>query len=212
MTSKRECRQSPNLRLPQRHPYRLHRRAQANENQVPMAQYCTNRSRVILSRLAGSVTGALLVTLSYLISTAQNLGIQYILDYGLRPSLIVFTVAAVVWAAGLTVFGSPLWWVLHKLRLRHWLVAAVVGASVTLLVDFGLETRGFGLIPLTPSNATYSAGDAGGPTIINNILTAHGWWVAFQGALMLSVGGILVALAVWRVAYRSVDDETTVRA
>lgn len=177
----------------------------SRENRVPNESYSTNPSRVILSLVAGSVTGALLIALWYLWGTAQNLGTQYILDYGLRPSSTVFTVALVVWAVGLTVFGLPLWWLLHKLRLRHWLVAAVVGATVTFLVGFGIETRALELIP-PPSNSTYSAGDAGGPTIIDNTLTPHGWWAAFRGSLMLSAGGILVALAIWRVAYRRVGD------
>jgi hypothetical protein len=129
----------------------------------------------------------------------------HILDHGLQTILIVFTVALVVWGAGLVVFGLPLWWLLHKLALRHWLVAAVVGGAVTFLVSFGSATRAFQLIP-PPSNSTYSAGDAGGPTIIDNRLTPHGWWAAFRGSLMLGAGGILVALIIWRTAYRRVDD------
>jgi hypothetical protein len=83
-------------------------------------------------------------------------------------------------------------------------MAAVVGATTTFLVDFGLETRFFELIP-PPANSTYSASDSGGPTVIDNRRTPHGWWVALRGALMLSVGGILVALVIWRIAYRRVD-------
>lgn len=171
---------------------------------MPTESYSTNPSRVILSLAAGAVTGAFLIALWHLCGTAQVLGIQYVLDYGLRPSSTVFVVAFIVWAVGLIVFGLPLWWLLHRLGLRKWLVAAVVGATMTFLVDFGIETRAFELIP-PPSNSTYFAGDAGGSTIINNRLTPHGWWAAFCGALMLSAGGILVALVIWRIAYRRSD-------
>ena len=108
------------------------------------------------------------------VARRQNLGIQYVLDYGLQPSTIVFAVAFVVWGVGLIVFGLPLWWLFHKLRLRHWLVAAVVGAAMTFLVDFGIETRLFEFIP-PPANSTYSASDSGGPTVVANRLTPHGW-------------------------------------
>jgi hypothetical protein len=171
---------------------------------MPKENYNTNPTRVILGLAAGAVTGAFLIALSFLWGTAQVSGVQYVLHYGLRPSSTVFVVAFIVWAVGLVVFGLPLWWLLHRLGLRKWLVAAVIGATLTFLVDFGIGTRAFELIP-PPSNSTYSAGDSGGSTIIDNRLTPHGWWVAFRGALMLSVGGILVALVIWRIAYRRSD-------
>ena len=95
-----------------------------------------------------------MIALWYLLGTAQNLGVRYVLDYGLLPTSLVFTVALVVWAVGLTVFGLPLWWLLHRLGLRHWLVAIVAGAAITFLVDFGIETRLFELIP-PPANSSY---------------------------------------------------------
>ena len=168
------------------------------------ANYDTNRSRVIVSLIAGAVAGAILIALWYLWGRVQYLGVQYVLDYGLRHSITVFTFAFVIWALGLTLFGLPLWWLFHKNRLRHWLMAAVVGAAITFLVGFAIETRFFELIP-APANSTYSAGDSGGPTVIDNRRTVHGWWVAFRTALMLSAGGILVALVIWRIAYRRVD-------
>jgi len=64
-----------------------------------------------------------------------------------------------------------------------------------------IATRGFELIP-PPSGSTFSAGDAGGPTVINNRRTRHGWWVGARGSLMLGVAGALVAVVVWRLAYR----------
>jgi hypothetical protein len=163
---------------------------------------------VTLSLVAGAITGAALIALWYLWGTARNLGVRYVLDYGLLPTTTVFTVALVVWAVGLTIFGIPLWWLLHRLRIRHWWAAGIVGAVLTFLVDFGIETRLFELI-WPPSNSTYSATDSGGPTVIANHLTAHGWWVAVQAALMLSVGGVLVALLIWRIAYRR--DETATK-
>jgi hypothetical protein len=166
------------------------------------AGYSTNPPRVILSLIAGAATGAVFIALSYLWSTGQGLGMQYVLYYGLPWSIVVFTVAFVVWGIGLIVFGLPLWLLFHKLRLRHWLVAAVVGAAMTFIVSFGIETRLFELIP-PPTNSTYSESDSGGPTVVANRRTPHGWWVAARTALMLGAGGVVVALVIWRIAYRA---------
>lgn len=149
--------------------------------------------------------GAFLVVLDYLWGTAQVLGVQYILDYGLGPSLQVFVAAFVIWGVGLIVFALPLWRLLHRLRWRHWLVAAVIGAAMTFVVDFGIETNFFGLILPSP-NSNFSAGDAGGLTIADSRLTPHGWSVGFQDALLLSAAGVVVAQVIWRIAYRRVDN------
>jgi hypothetical protein len=112
-------------------------------------------------------------------------------------------IALVVWGVGLIAVGAPLWWLLHKLGFRHWLVAAATGTLLTFLAGFAILTRGFEMIP-PPSGSALSAEDAGGPPVINNRLTPHGWRRAAQSSLMLAVAGALVALAVWRVAYRRV--------
>jgi hypothetical protein len=55
-----------------------------------------------------------------------------------------------------------------------------------------------------PSGSTFSAEDAGGPTVINNRLTPHGWRRAARSSLVLAAAGAFVALVVWRIAYRRV--------
>jgi hypothetical protein len=52
----------------------------------------------------------------------------------------MFTVAPVVWAIGLIAVSVPFWWLLRRLGLRHWIVAAVTGF---LLVSWGVS-------PLSP--------------------------------------------------------------
>ena len=63
------------------------------------------------------------------------------------------------------------------------------GSEAIFLVDLGIATRLFEFTP-PPANSTYSS-DSGGPTIIANRLTPHGWWVALRGAVMLGAGGVL---------------------
>ena len=169
------------------------------------ANYVTNRIRVISSLATGTAVGALLIVFWYIWGATQQFGVQYVLDYGWFTALYVFIAAFVVWAIGLTIFALPLWWLFHRIQLRHWLIAAAIGAAMTLFVGFAIETRFFELIP-PPSKGTYYAGDSGGLTIINHRRTPHGWWVAFRDALMLDFGGSLVALVIWRIAYRRNDD------
>jgi hypothetical protein len=184
------------------HPVQLYYGLPVGENRMfHHAGYSTNPSRVILSLTAGAATGAIFIALSYLWGTAQSLGIRYVLVYGLGWSIVVFMVAFVVWGIGLILFGLPLWLLFHKLRLRHWLVAAIVGAAMTFTVGFGIETRLFELIP-PPTNSTYSESDSGGPTVVANRRTPHGWRVAARTALTLGAVGVVVALVIWRIAYR----------
>jgi len=68
---------------------------------------------------------------------------------------------------------------LHKLRLRHWLVAVVVGGAITFLVVLALVALLSEFIP---------------PQI--------NWWGASLNALILGAGGAVVALVMWRIAYR----------
>jgi hypothetical protein len=164
-------------------------------------RYDTTMLRIVLALAAGALAGAFVTAFVYFWGTVRVNGFQSTLDYGLGPSLLIFIYAFAVWAIGLIVFSLPFWWVLHKFQLRHWLVAAVLGAAVTFFVSLGIATRGFDLIP--PSSS-YSASDVGGPTIVDGRLTPHGWWAAVQSTLMLSILGVFVVLVVWRVAYRKV--------
>lgn len=168
---------------------------------MSLVGYEATPSRIALSLIAGAFVGASLIALWWIFGTAQSHGIQYLLHYGALPAVTVFFVALVVWAVGLVLFGVPLWWVMHVLGLRHWVVATLVGATLTFLVNLGIGTQLFGLIP----QAAYSASDSGGPTVVANQLTPHGWNMALIGALQLSTAGALVALVIWRVAYRSAN-------
>jgi len=68
--------------------------------------------------------------------TTKLHGPHYVLDYGRRPDSTMFTVAPVVWAIGLIAVSVPFWWLLRRLGLRHWIVAAVTGF---LLVSWGVS-------------------------------------------------------------------------
>jgi hypothetical protein len=165
------------------------------------SQYRTKPALVVLSVPAGALVGATFVTFLYVWGMAGRFGFAYVVEYGFRPSVTVFLVAFIVWTLGLVLLALLPWRFLRDAGYRSWFFAAVLGASLSFVVNFALETRFFQLLP-TPPNGTYNAGDAGGPTIIDYRLTPHGWFVAFRSSLIFALGGVLVALTIWRVAYR----------
>jgi hypothetical protein len=50
-------------------------------------------------------------------------------------------------------------------------------------------------------NSTFSAGDSGGPMIIDNKMTTHGWVNLIMEAFFFSFAGGIAGVVVWRVAY-----------
>ena len=50
-------------------------------------------------------------------------------------------------------------------------------------------------------NSTFSAGDSGGPKIINSKMTTHGWVDLIMEAFVFSFARGIAGVVVWRVAY-----------
>jgi hypothetical protein len=104
------------------------------------ARYAAHPLRVALSLMAGAAT---YVLVGALVSFARDPGLAAHL---FPASLLVFAISFVLWGVILIVFGLPLGLLLHKLRLRHWLVAVVVGGAMTFLVALAVAT----VFELTP--------------------------------------------------------------
>ena len=158
-----------------------------------MKAYSTSVPRALLGILTGVLTGAVLVTMWSFVGMAR------LDDYWLRHAFSIFTYAAIVWTAGLTLVAVIPWALLHRCGLRGWPIAIILGLVLTFLVVFGFLTNGFGTIA---SESGFSAVDSGGPTWIDGRRTPHGWFEAFQFSAICAVVGAAVGLAVWRVAYR----------
>ena len=84
-----------------------------------------------MALLAGAGAGAVLVVLWSFWGYADP---RYVRDYWRRDALIVFTYAAVVWAAGLLVIAPVPWLMLHRNGWRSWWIAAVLGAGLSFVV------------------------------------------------------------------------------
>jgi hypothetical protein len=165
------------------------------------AEYRTSVSRAIGALCLGAILGASIVTADYVRTLLQTFGREHVQQYGLRKSAIIFAAAAMVWFVGLAVVGTPFWSLFHRLGWRRWPAAMALGAILSFVVSLGIFTAGFGVIPPAPGSS-FSASDSGGPTVINNKLTAHGWARALNDALLLGACGTAVGWVVWRTAYR----------
>jgi hypothetical protein len=140
-----------------------------------LAEYHTSPERAVLGLAAGAATGAYVLTLwSYL-------SVGHLQDpHHLQATQLFFSLMLFIWTAGLIAVGAPVWWLLHRLGLRHWLVAIATGVVLLALVGLALQ-----------SGIEFE--DNGSPGVTR--LTDEGFY-------MLVVTGALVALVVWRVAYR----------
>ncbi len=119
------------------------------------------------------------------------------------PSVMLLVPIAIAvlgtWVFGLVICAPIPWLLLHVLGLRGWLTAVGLGAIETFVVVLGLSTHGFGLLL---GSGKFSAGDANGQTVVDNVLTPYGWQRASESAALLAVAGAVVGFVVWRTAYR----------
>ena len=157
-------------------------------------QYITTRRRAAAAVSVGALVGAVatnsptfVVTLLYIDRMqSQHIPILFFMLF----------MAFIVWVVGLALIGVPIWWLLHRKGLRSWWIAVLFGAIAASIVDFALN------LALTLPIEHSSFGDSGGDTIIDGELTAYGWWGLVRGAVLIGIGGAIVALVIWRIAYR----------
>jgi hypothetical protein len=175
---------------------------------MTVPSYTTNVRRAIAALAAGAAVGALGTIAPTLLAGLLSIGepggfrSQHV---GLLMFMLV--VAFIVWSIGLVLVGAPMWWLFHRKGRRSRREAVAVGAVTTFLVNLGLNA-GFSVLMQLDSGGSYSAGDSGGKTIINDQLTAHGWWNAIQESILLAIVGVIVALVIWQIAYRRFEQPT----
>ena len=140
----------------------------------------TNPRRATLAATAGAIIGALGVVAVVLVFAAMAGGVGV---SDLVVSLLIFVVALTGWSLGLLLVGLPLWWLFHRNGWRSRRVAMLLGAFTTFVIVLLLETSGSIL-----AVATGVSDDSG--------------LVSFVWAAVMAVLGAIVALVIWRVAYR----------
>jgi hypothetical protein len=144
----------------------------------------TNPRRATLAVTAGAVIGALGVSVVVLLLATIATGVVSAAD--LIVAILIFIVALVGWSLGLFLFGLPLWWLFHRNGWRGRRVAMLLGAATTYVIVFLLEISG-GIFAV-------ATGDSDG-----GHLTSLVW------AGVMALLGAIVALVIWRIAYRPVE-------
>jgi hypothetical protein len=141
----------------------------------------TNPRQATLAVTAGAVIGALGVAVVVLLLATIATGVVSAAD--LIVAILIFIVALTGWSLGLFLFGLPLWWLFHRNGWRGRRVAMLLGALTTFVIVLLLEMSG-GILAVTTGNS-----DAG--HLVSLV------WVAVMALL-----GAIVALVIWRIAYR----------
>lgn len=145
----------------------------------------TNPRRATLAVTAGAVIGALGVAVVVVLLATIATSVVSAAD--LIVAILIFIVALVGWSLGLFLFGLPLWWLFHRNGWRGRRVAMLLGALTTFVIVFLLEMFG-GILAVTTGNT-----DAG------NLMP-----LVWAGVMALL--GAIVALVIWRIAYRPAED------
>jgi hypothetical protein len=140
--------------------------------------YGTTAFRVLIAFLVGSGFGATLIVLVVVAPLLRHelasVGpIEWITQIVVGYWLIAF----VFCAAGLLIAGAPTWWLLHRLHLRSWIDASIVGFAVSFIgyVAFSAATQRL----------------AESSTMISQ-------------SILVAILGAIIGFVVWRVAYRRV--------
>lgn len=150
---------------------------------MSMDSLSTNPRRATLAVAAGAAVGALGVAIVILLPAALAGRITASSD--LLFLILIFAIALVGWALGLFLIGLPLWWLCHRNGWRSRRAAALFGAGTTFVVVLLLQASD-GMFAPTESNG-------GNPM-----------FVARAGVMALL--GAIVALVIWRTAYRPAED------
>ncbi|RYD50534.1 MAG: hypothetical protein EOP60_11475 [Sphingomonadales bacterium] len=87
----------------------------------------------------------------------------------------------------ITAVGGPLWLVLHVAGLRRARHAGLVGAVTAMAIFVGAQTYGFGLFEMPP---------------MDNSAWLYRWLSAIASSAVLALAAALIAVTMWRIAYR----------
>jgi hypothetical protein len=144
----------------------------------------TNPRRATLAVTAGAVIGTLGVAVVVLLLATIATGVVSPPD--LIVAILIFIVALVGWSLGLFLFGLPLWWLFHRNGWRGRRVAMLLGALTTFVIVLLLEMFG-GVFAV-------ATGDS-----------EAGHLQSLVWASIMALLGAIVALVIWRIAYRQGD-------
>ena len=116
-----------------------------------------------------------------------------------RTQIIIFVAAFVVWSFGLWILAAPVWYELDHRGYRSWPYAVALGAMLTFVVTFGCAVGPTYFFASHPGDWSRDNLDY---IVRDGRLTAYGFRSALVASGKIALAGAVVALVVWRVAYR----------
>jgi len=119
----------------------------------------------------------------------------------LAGMLFIYGLLFLPWILGLTVFGGPVWAVLHEAGKRQWYHAMLAGFCVPFIVLLVANT---GFLTGQSASGHFSLYANGGRQWVDGQMTAFGWYVAFRSAAITGSFGTILGLLIWYAAYRRV--------
>ncbi len=108
---------------------------------------------------------------------------------------LVMVVATIIFAFGLVLFGAPAWVALHS--------GGRTSPKHALLLGLGTCFAAGLCLSLMPAGGMLTLIEDGRAIILDGRRTFYGWFIALKDAVLLANLGGMVALVVWRVAYRN---------
>jgi hypothetical protein len=160
--------------------------------------YDTSPGRVVLALMVGAALGTAITSADYLIGLYRVNGPDHFATYGLQKSASVSLIAYPIWLVFITVFGGPVWLLLHKLALRSWFAAVISGAIISFIVTLAMQTGMF----TGRASSGWSYYGSGGEQWSGGVMTPFGWKIALIGSADFALIGGIVALVIWAVGYR----------
>ncbi len=158
----------------------------------------TTRLRVFIALLIGAGVGTAITTGQYLIGLYETNGPQHFQEWWASKGTSVSLFAYPIWFGFIAVFGGPIWILLHKLKLLHWLVASSAAAIISFVIMLAIATKMF--TGRTGGNWTYYG--RGGQQWEDGVMTAFGWKVALLNAAEYAAIGAIIGFVILSVAYR----------
>ena len=162
----------------------------------------TTKGRALFALLGGVIFATIVVGTKLLFGNYMDFWISELELNTFYTVVYTFSAPLIVWGVGVFFIGVPFWLVLHKKGFRTWMIALLSGFLLSFLVVFLVNTgflTGNQIQPTYKEDVRFVGGD---PRWDGQILSTFGWWFYLKFAARVGLLGSVVALTIWRIAYR----------
>lgn len=164
----------------------------------------TSPFKVFIAICVGAFIGASIITADYLLNLYYTLGSNHFHEFGLKKGASIFLMSWVIWAVCILIFGGPAWLFLHWRGYRTFLSAICMAAIIAFTINLMFATGFF----TGHKSGSFSYFAQGGQQWEDGIITEFGLKIAFKSSFERAIQGILIAFAIWFVAYKAFNRNT----